>query len=226
MKYKGEKMPVYEGADGRLYFNFAVGLKMAMHGNDRDKNENYEYEIYDCRYVGNTEYYDIRIDGIPMPAPDSANRVKYLVSRYGIKTLAVGKRRELPLTVEEVKRYYQIKEYRTAAAQQKANTLSEYTELKSEVAALAIDIAYAEAAEKLERAEYLSAKRDKLWRQANEVLKSNGINPEDLKEPERCKLCGGKRYLSNTVCSCALHSKKEIKDYCAAERLRLRALMQ
>ncbi len=223
MADKGEKMPVFVGEDGRLYFNFAVGLKMAMHGSDRDKSENYEYEIYDCKYIGNTEYYGIKIDGIPMPVPDSANRVKYLISRYGVRPLAVGERRELPLTVGEAKHFYETMEYRRTEAQRKAKSIAEYVALKSEANALSSEIGYAEALEKDERAEYLTAKQARLECQAKEVLKAQGIDPDDVEEPKRCAWCGGRGYIAKTVCGCALKREKEIKAFCATERLRLKA---
>lgn len=222
---KGEKMPIFESADGKRYFNFALGLKVAMHGNDRDKNEDYIYEIVGCRYMGNTEYYDIKIDGIPNAAPDSANRVKYLLSRYGVRTLAVGQRQELPLTVAEVKYYYEFQEYYREEAQRKAKGIPEYAELKSRANELITEIGYAEAYGNDSKAAYLSAQRIQLELQANKVLKANGINPENLVDPKPCRWCGGRGYISNIVCGCALKREKEIKEFCAANRLRLKELM-
>lgn len=101
----GQKMPLYQSEDGKLYFNFAVGLSVLIRERVGKDTEEYTLTVKNCHYDGTTEYYDIERDGEPLPFPQSANRVKYLVSRYGVKTLAQGERRQIPLLLEEVKDY-------------------------------------------------------------------------------------------------------------------------
>lgn len=218
------KMPLYEGADGKLYYNFANGLKVAMHGSDRDKSEDYELEIVGCHYIGNTEYYDVLIHGAQLPQPISANRVKYLVSRYGVKTLINGERQELPLTVDEVKSFYEFREWQRAKVQSEASRITEYAALKLAVVGLTPKIGMAQAYGRTNEAAALTEQRSELERRAADVLKAHGIDPATVAEPAPCSECGGRGYIFNYVCECALPHTQEIKTFCASERLRLRTL--
>lgn len=217
-------MALYEGANGKLYYNFAQGLKALMHGSERDRNEEYEIEIVGCHFVGDTEYYDVKRDGVQLPQPLSANRIKYLLSRYGVKTLAIGERQELPLTVEEVKRFYEYQEQLREREQNKAREITEYVSLKMAANALISQIGYAKAFGRDEEAAALTAQREELERRANAVLKVHGINPADVAEPAPCKKCDGKGYYYKTICGCAIPHTQEIKEFCARERLRLKRL--
>lgn len=221
---QGVKMPLYEGEDGKLYYNFAQGLKVRMHGSDVDKNENYELEIVGCHYVGNTEYYDVEIDGRQLPQPLSANRIKYLVSRYGERTLEYGERRELPLLLEEVQSYYHYKERARAHAQSEASKLTEYVALKIAIATVNQKIGYAFAFEKNDEAAAYEEQRDELERRAADILTVHGISPSDVAEPEHCEICDDKGYVYNHICACALPYAHEIKEFCALERLKLKQL--
>ena len=223
---KGEKMPLNVGKDGKLYFNFAQGLEMSMHGNDCDKNADYIYKIVGCHYIGNTEYYDYEIDGVPQPQPNSANRVKYMLSRYGVKMLACGERQELPLTVEEVKAYFKYQEQRREQAQQDASKLTDYVALIVAAKELGIQAGRARAYERTAEAEALEAQLAELNRRAADELTVHGINPIDIAEPERCKKCDGKGFIYNHICECAISHAQEIKAFNASNRLRLAKLLR
>ena len=223
---KGEKMPLYEGNDGKLYFNFAQGLEMHMHGNDCDKNADYTYKIVGCRYIGTTEYYDVEIDGVPQPQANSANRVKYLLSRYGVKMLASGDRRELPLTVEEVKSYFEYKECERLRLQSEASKLTEYVALKTAAKALSPKIGYLQAFGRDEEAATLEEQRNELDRRADEELTAHGICPDDVAEPARCPKCDGKGYIYTHICACAIPLTHEIKAFNVNNRLRLSKLLR
>lgn len=196
---KGEKMPLNVGKDGKLYFNFAQGLEMSMHGNERGRNADYIYKIVGCHYIGTTEYYDYEIDGVPQPQPNSANRVKFLLSRYGVKMLACGERRELPLTVEEVKAYFKYQEQRREQIRQEAGKLTEYVALVVAANELSIHAGRARAYERIAEAEALEAQIDELNRRASDELKAHGISPDDVAEPERCSKCDGRGFVYNHI---------------------------
>lgn len=216
---QGQKMPLYVGSDGKLYFNFAQGLKVQMYGSDCDKNENYVYEIVGCHYIGITEYYDVEIDGVLLPQPNSANRVKYLISRYGVKTLASGKRLEMPLTVEEVKAYFAYIEHKHEQAIREAGKLTEYVALKIAANQLVSQIGYAQAFGKTAEADALEEQRAELERRAAAELQAHDIDPNEIKEPTQCSKCGGRGYIYNHICTCAISHTQTIKDFNAKQRL-------
>lgn len=214
-------MPLYEGGDGKLYYNFAQGLKVYMHGSDCGKNDEYTLEIVGCHYIGVTEYYDVARDGIRLPQPLSANRVKYLVSRYGQKTLAYGERLELPLLLDEVKLFYEVQERRRDNAKRMAGKLSEYVALDIAARALNSKIGYAQAFENNDEANELINRQSLLRQKANAVLVENGIDPTEIEDLPRCEKCGGKGYFFNNICDCAVARTAEIKEFNAEERRKL-----
>ncbi len=220
----GQKMPLYEGADGKLYFNFAQGLKVLLRERNGDKVEEYTLEIVGCRYIHDTEYYDIERDGVPLPFAQSANRVKYLVSRYGIKTLAAGERRELPLLVSEVERYYGHREREYYHNCNRAEKLPEYKAIRSALSDLSIKIGIALAYERTDEVAALQAQKYELQRKSEATLRANGIDPKSLKAPQTCEKCGGRGYDYSGVCSCAIAQTATIKEFCAAERRNLAKL--
>lgn len=224
---EGQKLPPYVGADGRLYFNFAQGLEVLIRERSKgaDVIDEYTYKITACRYIGGTEYYDVEQNGIQKPAPDSANRVKYLISRYGVKTLYTGKRLELPLTLDEVQQYYDhcARVYDTAYAA--AMLIPEYKAIRAELIKIACKTGYAEAYHRFDQVAELETRQAELQKQANNILRAHYINPDDLKTAPRCERCGGKGFDVFGVCSCAERQSDKIKAYNAAERLRLRRLI-
>ncbi len=223
---RGEKMPLYEGKDGKLYYNFAIGLKVQMHGSDCDKNEDYTYELVGCHYIGTTEYYDVEINGVPLPQPNSANRVKYLISRYGLRTLNSGERQELPLTVEEVKAYFNHLESRREYYQKKASELTEYCGTIAALRCMDVDKGLEMARGNDEAAAALDARIEELKSKAEDELRAHGIAPEDIAEPERCPECGGRGYVYNHICACAIPHTQAIKDFNAKRRLKLSKILR
>lgn len=214
-------MPLYEGGDGKLYYNFAQGLKVYMHGSDCDKNDEYTLEIVGCHYIGITEYYDVERDGVRLPQPLSANRVKYLVSRYGQKTLAYGERLELPLLLDEVKLFYEVQERRRENAKTMASKLSEYVALDIAARSLSCKIGYAQAFGDKDEANALINQQKLLRLKANTVLTDNGIDPTEIKDLPKCEKCDGKGYYFNNICDCAIVRTAEIKAFNAEERRKL-----
>ncbi len=225
---EGQKLPPYVGEDGRLYFNFAQGLEVLIRERSPGTTnvfDEYTYKITACRYIGGTEYYDVEQNGIAKPAPDSANRVKYLISRYGVKTLYTGMRLELPLTVEEVQRYYENIERVFDTSYATAMLIPEYKAIRAELTKTACKIGYAEAYHCLTEAAELEARQEELQTQAENILRAHYINPDDLKITPRCERCGGKGFDVFGICCCAERQRDKIKAYNAAERLRLRRLI-
>lgn len=218
----GEKMPPYEGGDGKLYYNFAQGLKTEMHGSDRDRTEDYTLTICDCHYIGNTEYYDVERNGVPLPQPLSANRVKYLLSRYGVNTLNVGEREELPLTMDEVKNFYLHLATLHDNAERAASQIAEYVATRSALASLHRQLGIASAYDKQDEINNYSKQIEALERRSNEILNANGINPAFLEELPYCPECGGRGYVYNRICSCVISRTDEIKKFCADERLKFK----
>lgn len=213
MKNIGQKMPLLRGEDGKLYFNFAKGLKVLMHGSDRESNEEYTIEVIGCHYFGNTEYYDVARDGMQLPQPLSANRVKYLVSRYGVKTIAYGERQELPLLLEEVKLFYEVQERARENVRTQACKISEYVALNVAARALNSKIGYVQAFGHDDEAAALGIQQAELQRRAASVLIEHGIEPNLLAEPPKCVRCGGKGYVANAICDCAIARSDEIKRF-------------
>ena len=223
MANQGEKMPPITGGDGRLYYNFALGLMVELR--EDFEVEKYTLKIVGCHYINATEYYDVERDGVPLPQPLSANRLRYLFSRYGIKTLATGEgRRELPLTLDEVKRYYEYRAQQYANARARAAGVPEYVALEVAAQALSSKIGFAQAFGREDEAAALQKQQTELKRRAAAALTAHGIVQELLNEPPRCELCNGKGYEFNCICSCAVSRTAEIKEFNAKERRRLASL--
>lgn len=217
-------MPLYEGEDGKLYFNFAVGLKVQLR-EDFPGRESKEYviEVVGCRYIGNTEYYDITRDGVPLPQPQSANRIKYLISRFGIKTLAFGERKEMPLLLDDVKLYYDYFARCKEIAQRKLESVPGYSLIQTELNRLNIRLAFAEAREQKKEATALQKEIDDLNARKLKIMNSCGIDQSDLKGIE-CEFCKGKGYIGYQICDCALKRVELIKGFCADNRRHLNRL--
>lgn len=219
----GQKMAYYEGADGKLYYNFAQGLKVVLREGKGETAEEYTLEIVGCHFSSGTEYYDIARDGVTQPYAQSANRVKFLLSRYGIKTLADGERLELPLILEEVQRYYSHRYHVYLKTSKQAEAIPEYKALTYELSGFGYKIGTALAYERTEEAASLQKKQFEIQRRIEAVLKSNGINPADLQE-QKCDKCDGKGFDYFGICDCALAQSAKIKAFCAAERRQLKKL--
>ena len=219
----GQKMAYYEGADGKLYYNFAQGLKVVLREGKGETAEEYTLEIVGCHFSSGTEYYDIARDGVTQPYAQSANRVKFLLSRYGIKTLADGERLELPLILEEVQRYYSHRYHVYLKTSKQAEAIPEYKALTYELRGFGYKIGTALAYERTEEAASLQKKQFEIQRRIEAVLKSNGINPADLQE-QKCDKCDGKGFDYFGICDCALAQSAKIKAFCAAERRQLKRL--
>lgn len=220
---QGQRMAYFEGDDGKLYFNFAKGLKVVLREGKGKTAEEYTIEILNCHFFSGTEYYDVARDGIPQGYSLSANRVRFLFSRYGIKTLAAGERVELPLLLEEVQRYYEYRNNLCLKKQQQAEALPEYKALMYEARGFNLRIGKALAYDRTDEAASLQKQQFDLQRRAEAVLRAHGITPADLEEI-KCDKCGGKGFNSLGICDCAIKQAATIKAFCADERLRVKKL--
>lgn len=219
MTNKGEKMPPITGSDGKLYFNFAPGLRVLLR--EDFEVEKYTIKVLDCHYINSTEYYDVARNGVPLPQSLSANRLRFLISRYGIDLLdSGGERRELPLTLEEVKHYYEHRAKQHENARTRAAKIPEYVALEVSANALNSKIGFAQALGRENEAAALQEQQTRLRKQAKNVLYVHGIDPKLMDEPPRCELCSGKGYEFNCICSCAIAHTKEIKEFNAKQRLK------
>lgn len=220
---QGQRMAYFEGADGKLYYNFAQGLKVVLREGKGKDVEEYTIEIIGCHFFSGTEYYDVARDGIPQSYSLSANRVRYLFSRYGIKTLAAGERVELPLMLEEVQRFYDHRERLCLKKQQQAEAIPEYKALTYEARGLNQKIGIALAYGRIDEAASLQNKQFDINRRVEAVLREHGLKLSDLEEI-KCDKCNGKGYNSLGICDCAIKQTAAIKAFCAAERLRVKKL--
>ncbi len=219
----GQKMTYYEAEDGKLYYNFAQGLKVVLREGKGEAAEEYTLEIVGCHFSSGTEYYDIARDGVTQPYVQSANRVKFLLSCYGIKTLENGERLELPLTLEEVQRYYSHRYHVYLKTKAQAEAIPEYKALTYELRGFGFKIGTALAYERTDEAARLQKQQFEVQRRIEAVLKTHGINPADLKE-QTCDKCDGKGYDYLGICDCAFAQADKIKKFCAAERRQLKKL--
>lgn len=219
----GQKMAYCEGADGKLYYNFSLGLKVVLREGKGETAEEYTLEIVGCHFSSGTEYYDIARDGATQPYAQSANRVKYLLSCYGIKTLADGKRLELPLILEEVQRYYSYRYHVYLRTSKQAEAIPEYKALIYELRGFGFKIGTALAYGRTDEAASLQKSQFEIQRRIEAVLKAHEINPADLEE-QKCEKCDGKGYGYFGICDCAIAQADKIKEFCAAERRQLKKL--
>lgn len=103
----GEKMPP-RIINGVRFFNFPIGAVYLIA--DKEYGKTYRLTIVGATYNSNshTEYYTCKQDGIDMPTPISANRIKYLTSRYLVSQEFIGQYMIFPLTHEEVKYFFEV----------------------------------------------------------------------------------------------------------------------
>ncbi len=213
----GQKLQPFVGEDGRIYYNYGIGAKYRL----EDNGEEYIYEIVDCSYNG-TEYYTIERNGEKAWRKDSANRVHYLLHFGLLETLSEGKRREFPLTVEEVTTYYKRKtQERADAFKSLGNT--DYSAKSKELQSIAIEKGIAEAREQSERVAELTKRETELRAKQLAILKTKKIDSAVLKGVKFCDKCGSTGVNGLQVCDCAKKMQAEIKEYNAILRRVMRA---
>lgn len=217
----GQKMPPKSGCDGKLYFNFNQHMRVKMLEFVDGTAQHYTLEVTDCRYINGTEYYDVRRNGVKLPQPLSANRLRFLFSYYVVATLEEGIPVELPLTLSEVRYFYGWHAYQREKEREKAEKVPGYKEIRSSISHIDIKIGRALADEDLNAQNELCGERDKLKSKAMRMLGEAHIDTTLLEEPPKCKKCSGKGYIFNQICDCAYLREKEIKDFNARQRLLL-----
>ena len=130
---------------------------------------------------------------------------------------------ELPLTLEEVQRYYSHRYHVYLKTKAQAEAIPEYKALTYELRGFGFKIGTALAYERTDEAARLQKQQFEVQRRIEVVLKTHGINPTDLKE-QTCDKCDGKGYDYFGICDCALAQADKIKKFCAAERRQLKKL--
>lgn len=214
---KGTKILPKLGEDGRLYYNYGIGLKVRM----IEKGEEWTLEINNCTYLNGTEYYTVLRNEKPMPAQLSANRIKFLLSVSGQEIIAQGREKELPLLIEEVENYYaEQQEYYEKQLTKMANC-APYMEIRREMNALAFKIGTYEALEK-PGVDDLVKKNVELEALANEILVKNGVDVNVI-DKDVCPDCADKGFNAFGICACAYAQEGKIKNFNAQIRLKARA---
>lgn len=214
----GKRLEPIIGEDGRLYFNYGVGAKYVV----EDKGEVYTFEIVGCRYSDtNVEYYKCLHNGKPYWNEFSANHIHFILN-FGLhKTESEGKRRELPLTVDEVNAYAYGKATARAAAVQALKS-TDYFAKDKELRSIVIEKTFAEVKGQADKLNELTEREKKLRAKQASILQTKKIDPEILREVAFCNECHNRGVTQgNKVCACAKKLQKEIKDYNAILRLRL-----
>lgn len=228
MNKEGKKLPpVIDNLTGKQYFNFNVGAEYEV--DNYKTNQHYVYKILDCAYLSETEYYTVARDGRQLFEPVSANRLRFLLTYNVTATqIAAGERRELPLTVDEVKQFY-FDHYQTvwnrehkAALARLENT--DYSKIQSRINFLAGKAEYMKEENRIVK-QYFEILEEKLKLEGIKVdilLKAN-VNEYYLRdEPDYiCKSCKDTGIDNGAICSCALHQFERIKDYNGKKRLGL-----
>lgn len=220
---KGQKIPPYIGEDGRLYFNFGVELRALCREKSADgKIEKYTFEIKACRLVGDTEYYEATRNTIPLPQLITANRVKYILTWYGIKTLSVGVRAPLPLTINEIEQYSEYCAERQRSAEQTLATNERFTEVEQSLRRLSMQLGFAEARGQADEEKKLIQQQLDLNKRKSEIMRDLGISEEALAGVPFCAKCNHKGYIGHELCMCTAKYAEEIQNYCANLRLRIK----
>lgn len=215
MASDGKRIEPVIGEDGRLYFNYGIGAKYRL----EDKGEEYIYEIVGCRYSDtNVEYYKCTKNGEPFWNEFSANRIYHILHQGLLETICEGKRRELPLTVEEVKAYAYGKATARAVAVKSLGNTDYFAKVK-ELNSIEIDMTFAELHGQAEKLAELTAKAKQLKAKQASILQTKKIDPAVLKELDFCAACNRTGVTNGSkVCDCARKLSKEIKEYNAILR--------
>ena len=216
---KGNRLPPKVGEDGRLYFNYGVGAQYSI----KDKGKEYIFEIVDCRYdEREVEYYKCTNNGVPFWNEFSANRIHYVLN-FGLhETISEGVRRELPLTVDEVKAFATGKATaRVVVVKSLGNT--DYFAKDKELKSIEIEKVFAECHGQQDKLSELTKREKELRGKQEQILKTKNIDPSILKEVEFCSDCNRTGVtFSNKVCVCAKKLENEIKSYNAILRRKLK----
>lgn len=222
-KNGGKRLEPIIGEDGRLYFNYGVGAKYSIKEDDKE----YVFEITGCRYSDtNVEYYKCTHNGKPYWNEFTANRIHLILNFDLFETISEGERRELPLTVDEVKAYaYGKATARAAAVKSLGNT--DYFAKDKELRSIMIEKTFAEVRGQADKLAELTTKEKQLRTKQASILQSKKIDPEILKEILFCSECGETGVTAgNKVCACAKKLQKDIKEYNAILRRRKKGVTE
>ena len=213
---QGTKMPPRIGDDGRLYYNYNVGLRVKM----QENGETWELEIVNATYINGTEYYTVLRNCAYMPAQLSANRVRFLLSVCGRDVIRPGAPRELPLLPEEVQNSYEAMQECWDEEIVKLAKCEEYSNVRTKINKLSFKIGMIEARGE-DGAEELKKELEDLEIDAQRAMLNNGINTSIINR-KQCPHCGDKGFTRFGICDCAYAQAEEIKEFNAQIRLKAR----
>lgn len=213
---QGTKMPPRIGDDGRLYYNYNVGLRVKM----QENGETWELEIVNATYINGTEYYTVLRNCAYMPAQLSANRVRFLLSVCGRDVVRPGAPKELPLLPEEVQNFYEDLEERIFRERKAIELFETYKEIRAKINKLSFKLGMLEAREEPGAKELEKEIRD-LEIEAQLTLIHNGIDTA-LINRKPCPHCLDKGFTKFGICDCAYAQAEDIKEFNAQIRLKAR----
>lgn len=210
------------GDDGYYYFTYNNGAKYAVSTGAGITT----YEIMDCIYRDEQEYYDVKVTGeyLSTEREMCLQRLRYVFeSAKSVTELKEGDLQELPVTQAEVELYYsryvKLRNKRKREASATLGSDKDYQKLLTEEKELTPLWAQAICNESADEKE-LAEKMRKINAEKRAIMDKLGVKPSELKPPETCDKCNGKGVRARGgICECAIKQSVKIKAYCSAERL-------
>lgn len=215
----GQKMaPVVE--NGRRYFNFNLNaVYLCEDMTNVDQPRYITYKVLDCEIRNGREYYTIERDGKKMPAAITANRLNYILNFSLISTLDEGERKEIPLTLDDVRTYYAyIGEQRERQKRQLKEAIESdpaYLRLAKIKQHLTIKMAFAEVAGNFAEEAMYREEFDKIQKQLDSKASQDGIDLCLLREKSTCPYCNDTGVYHGAICKCAKSIEDKIKEFFA-----------
>lgn len=210
----------YEGEDGRLYFNFAVG---AAYSFKPTGSEPFMLEIIDCEYENGAEYYHLSTNGAIHSKRYTVEQVLLFLSLIENEQIQSGELQELPLLAEEVGQYYNDRAKELSKANAAANATlkgTDYFKLKSELDGLSRPLRFATAKNDEGQIAEIQNKIKEIKAKQAEIINEKGIDMRVLTKACECSNCFDTGFAGNgEICGCAYERAEEIKVYNAQIRM-------
>lgn len=205
------------GTDGRIYFQYNIGAELRF---TPQSGVPFTYKITECDYSDGKEYYTIEVDGKELSKRYEAKEITLLLSFMPHDVIAYGVLTELPLTVDEVKEYYEAKAKALKAANTQANQElkdTDYFKLLKKRVNVARSLSIAQADESGE-VEDLAAELKSVDDTIEKILTEKKIDKAVLRKVPSCAVCNDTGLVRGEICLCALSNSKAIKSFAAANR--------
>lgn len=209
----------YVGENGRMYFNYPVGAEYQFRNAAGIK---FSLRIVDCDYEGGKEYYFLESAGKILPARFSVDKLEKQLAAMPYEVLYEGKRRELPLLVEEVEKYYGAKAKERDYANVQENDKLKGTMHGSLVQAngkLKKRLMLAEAEGREGDVALINKTMAENSAKIDQIRTLKGVDVKILKKIPNCELCNDTGIVDGEICACAMERAEQIKAYNAALRL-------